>query len=92
MALDLVGVPWLVCERAVLRRHSVTTASSLAPAGHAPQGGPVWRTYYRRDPSAPSLVAIGFTPDGARVLDVRGGGASIVPRDIELWAPRARLA
>ncbi|MEP7125632.1 MAG: protein kinase [Byssovorax sp.] len=92
MALDLVGVPWLVCERAVLRRHAVTTGSSLAPGGHSPQGGPVWRTYYRRDPTAPSLVAIGFTPDGARVLDARGGGASIVPRDIELWAPRARLS
>lgn len=92
MALDLVGIPWLVCERAVLRRHAVATGTAVHPAGHSPQGGPVWRTYYRRDPGAPSLVAIGFTPDGARVLDARGGGASIVPRDVDLWASRARLA
>jgi serine/threonine protein kinase len=91
MALDLVGVPWLVCERAVLRRHAVTAGAASSHA-QAAQGGPVWRTYYRRDPAAPPLVAIGFTPDGARVLDARGGGASIVPRDIELWSPRARLA
>jgi serine/threonine protein kinase len=92
MGLDLVGIPWLVCERAVLRRHSVTTGASLSPGSPTPQSGPVWRTYYRRDPAAPPLVAIGFTPEGARVLDARGGGANIVPRDLELWASRARLS
>jgi eukaryotic-like serine/threonine-protein kinase len=92
MALDLVGIPWLVCERAVLRRHSVSAGASLSPASFPQQGGPVWRTYYRREPTAPSLVAIGFTPDGARVLDARGGGATILPRDLAMWASRARLA
>ena len=59
MALDLIGVPWLVTERAVLRRHA-------AP------GVVRWETYYRRDHGRPPLVAIGFTPEEAHVLDTRG--------------------
>jgi hypothetical protein len=78
MALDLVGVPWLVTERALLRRH-------------VDGGNALWRVYYRRDESSAPLVAVGFTPEGARVLDAQGGGATVVPRDIESWSSRALL-
>jgi hypothetical protein len=78
MALDLVGVPWLVCERMLLRRH--------VDAGNA-----IWRVYYRRPEGSAPLIAVGFTPEGARVLDAHGGGATVVPRDIESWSSRARL-
>ncbi|MEP7121791.1 MAG: protein kinase [Byssovorax sp.] len=76
MALDPVGCPWLVTEHAVLRRHSSGTA-------HA------WRVYYRRDATKPPLVGIGFTPDAARVLDARGGGAVIEPHDVDEWRSTA---
>ena len=70
MGLDLVGTPWLVTERAVLRRH--------VDAGLAS-----WRTYYRRDPDRPPLVAIGFTPDDVRVLDARGAAIHIRAREAD---------
>jgi hypothetical protein len=72
MGLDLVGNPWLVTEQAVLRREHTATSHS-------------WKAYYRRDASEPPLVGVGFTPDGVRVLDCRGGGARIEPHDIEEW-------
>ena len=72
MALDLVGIPWLVTERAVHRREAGDTSTR-------------WRTIYRRADDAPRLVGIGFTPDGARVLDELGGGARIVPSDVGEW-------
>lgn len=75
MALDLVGIPWLVTEHAVLRRHVENNEG-------------VWRAYYRRDPARPPLVAIGFTPQGASVLDARGGGVEIEPRDVAGWGGR----
>jgi serine/threonine protein kinase len=75
MALDLVGIPWLVTSHAVLRRHVVDNEG-------------VWRAYYRRDPSRPPLVAIGFTPNGARVLDARGASVEIEPHDVASWSAR----
>jgi hypothetical protein len=68
MALDLVGVPWLVTHRSVLRRH-VTGGVAR------------WLTYYRRDETRAPLVGIGFTPEGALVLDAEGNAVSICPRD-----------
>jgi len=59
MGLDLVGVPWLITERAVLRRHIETGVAS-------------WRALYRREPDRPPLVTIGFTPEEAHVVDARG--------------------
>ncbi|MEO7094261.1 MAG: protein kinase [Polyangiales bacterium] len=80
MALDLVGIPWLVSERRVLRRE--------APAGHTPlsTGGiSPWRVLHRREESSPRFVAIGFTPEGARVLDEAGGSVRIFPSDVGRW-------
>ena len=74
MGLDLVGVPWLVTPHAVLRRHDGDQ--------------PVWKLYYRRAPEDAPLVGIGFTSEGARVLDARGRGAHIVPSDLEAWSRR----
>jgi serine/threonine protein kinase len=71
--LDPVGIPWLVTERGVLRRH-VEGASAA------------WRLYYERDAAKPALAAIGFTPAGARVLDAAGGFVKLVPRDIGMWS------
>jgi hypothetical protein len=76
MGLDLVGVPWLVTERAVYRRH-------------VEGNGGVWKTYYRRNEGMPALVGIGFTPDGAAVVDARGGTFEIEPHDIDSWRRRA---
>lgn len=78
MALDLVGAPWLVCERAVLRRH-------------VDGGSAVWKVYYERSEDRPPLTGIGFTPEGARLLDAHGGGARLIPRDIALWSSRPRV-
>jgi hypothetical protein len=68
MGLDLVGVPWLVTERAVLRRHVESGAAR-------------WRAYYRRDRERPPLVAIGFMPEEAHVLDSRGGSIRLRARE-----------
>lgn len=76
MALDLVGVPWLVTTHTVLRRHV-----------HAGIVG--WVAYYRHPAERAPLVGIGFTPEGARVLDARGNGVSITPLDIESWRASA---
>ncbi len=79
LGLDPVGVPWLVTERAVLRRH---VEGGLAG----------FRTYYARPPEAPALLAIGFTPEGARVLDASGGTVHLTPRDSESWRATADTA
>jgi eukaryotic-like serine/threonine-protein kinase len=79
MALDLVGIPWLVCEHVVLRRHVDGERT-------------VWRVYYQRGEERPPLIGVGFTPEGVRVLDAQGGGAHIVPRDIELWSSQTRIS
>lgn len=60
MGLDLQGVPWLVTERAVLRRH--------LQKGAAPR----WDILHLSPPERPPFVAIGFAQDGARVLDAMG--------------------
>lgn len=73
MALDPGGVPWLLGERGLLRRH---VDSGIAR----------WVPYYRRPEGAPALVGFGFTRSGARVLDALGGGASVVPHDTANWA------
>jgi hypothetical protein len=75
MALDVVGVPWLVTERAVLRRHIEA-------------GAGVWKAYVRRPEDKPPFVGIGFTPEGARVLDARGGVVEIEPVDVGEWRAR----
>ena len=79
MALDLVGIPWLVTEHAVHRREAAETSKR-------------WRTIYQRADGAPKLIAIGFTPDGARVLDAIGGSVKILPSDIEQWRVGGRVA
>jgi hypothetical protein len=73
MGLDPVGVPWLVTTHAVLRRH-------------VEQGKARWRTYHMREPKAPPWIAIGFSGDGAQVIDSRGGATLIIPRDITFWS------
>jgi len=67
MGLDAEGVPWLVTEREVFRRHG--------------SGAPIWKKYYSHPASAPPLVALGFAERGARVMDARGGGVLIKPAD-----------
>jgi eukaryotic-like serine/threonine-protein kinase len=72
MGFDPVGLPWLVTGTRVLRRH-------------ADDKNPVWRLYYELDPNAPHFVAIAFSGDGVRVMDARGGGVRITPRDVGGW-------
>ena len=72
MGLDLVGVPWLVTERAVLRRHVESNTA-------------VWKPYYKRAEGLAPLVGVGFTPDGASVIDAYGGMVHIEPHDILSW-------
>jgi len=72
MGLDPVGLPWLVTVSSVMRRQSSPT-------------GPVWRTFYEKDAGAPALVGITFTDEGARIIDGRGGGVKLAPRDIGSW-------
>lgn len=73
MALDLVGLPWLVTQRAVYRREAIAGASSP------------WRRIHARPQAKPPLVAIGFTPEGVRVLDAEGASLRIIPADIAQW-------
>ena len=79
MGLDVVGVPWLVADHAVLRRHVEENDGS-------------WKVYYRRAEHLPALVGIGFTPDGAIVVDARGGIVEIEPQDISTWRAQAESA
>lgn len=72
LALDLVGVPWMLTAREVLRRHVDGAQAS-------------WRRLYAREPSRPALVALGFSADGVHVLDEMGGGVRLTPRDIDAW-------
>jgi serine/threonine protein kinase len=76
MSLDIVGVPWLVTSQNVLRRH-------------VESGRAIWRSYHRRKNAEPPFVGIGFTPEGARVLDARGGGVHLTPHDVEAWRARS---
>ncbi|WP_437621749.1 hypothetical protein [Sorangium sp. So ce1151] len=73
MGLDEEGVPWLVTEREVLRRHGA--------------GVPVWKRYHAQAEGAPRLVAIGFHPTGVRVVDALGGGVVLRPADFATTRP-----
>jgi hypothetical protein len=74
LGLDLVGAPWFVTPSAAFRRHS--------------EGGAVaWREYYRRA-RGPALVAIGFTPRGARLVDAVGAFVDVEPHDVDQWKAR----
>jgi hypothetical protein len=48
-------------------------------------GAPRWRVYHEHEASAPSFVALGFTPMGARLIDAKGGGVLLEPEDITAW-------
>ncbi|WP_437754939.1 serine/threonine-protein kinase [Sorangium sp. So ce1389] len=73
MGLDEDGVPWLVTEREVLRRHGA--------------GVPVWKRYHAQPEGAPRLVAIGFHPTGVRVVDALGGGVVLRPAGFATTRP-----
>ena len=75
IAADIVGLAWLVTEHSVLRREASGTAQR-------------WRTVYAREVARPKLVAIGFTPDGARVVDATGASVRLTPNDIDRWRTR----
>lgn len=72
MGLDLVGSPWLVTRRAVMRR--VEGAA-----------GPLWKVLHRQPRGRPDLVGIGFTTEGGRVIDEQCGGVLIRPWDLSTW-------
>lgn len=72
MGFDPVGLPWLVTSTRVMRRHSDDK--------HA-----VWRSYYEQESNGPPLVGLAFFGDGVRVVDARGGGVRITPRDVGGW-------
>jgi serine/threonine protein kinase len=74
MGLDVVGSPWLLTERHVLRRHVGSRTAK-------------WRLYHRRDEGQPPFVAFGFTMSGVRVVDATGGGVHLSPRDVRTWRP-----
>lgn len=72
LALAPVGIPWLLTERAILRR------SIRGSQVH-------WTQIYQRPADQASLVGIGFTPAGARALDALGGSVMLQPHDITAW-------
>lgn len=72
MGLDLVGAPWLLTSRALLRRH-------------VEGGSAKWCVYHQASDGAAPYVAFGFSPGGVRVVDARGGGVHVAPRDIRNW-------
>jgi serine/threonine protein kinase len=74
MGLDLVGTPWLLTDRHVLRRHVGSHVAS-------------WHTYYERREGDPPFIAMGFTALGVRVVDGGGGGVHLAPRDLKAWRP-----
>lgn len=72
MGFDPVGLPWLVTGTRVLRRHTDDL-------------NPVWRSYYEQESNAPPFVGLAFVHDGVRVVNARGGGVRITPRDVGGW-------
>jgi hypothetical protein len=74
MGLDLVGSPWLLTRRSVLRRHVDSRTAR-------------WRLYHQREPNEPDFIAMGFTTSGVRIVDRGGGGVHLTPRDIAGWRP-----
>jgi hypothetical protein len=75
MGLDPLGIPWLVTARAVMRRSTHGEA-------------PAWRLYHELEPGDPPLVGIGFSTNGARIVDAQGGGALLRPLDVDAWQGR----
>ncbi|MBK9266760.1 MAG: protein kinase [Polyangiaceae bacterium] len=73
MALDVVGIPWLMTKDKVLRRHGGGSAAE-------------WIVYHRRSEDKPAFVAIGFTAEGVHVLDAAGNTTLLVPHDIHSFA------
>jgi len=73
MALDMIGIPWLLTSDKVLRRHGGGTTTE-------------WVVYHERASGKPPFVAIGFTAEGAHVLDEGGNMTLLVPHDIHLFA------
>jgi serine/threonine protein kinase len=73
MNLDPLGIPWLVTERAVLRRHA-----DLRPERR-------WQVYFTQAEGKPPLIAVGFTSGGALLVDASGAEIQLVPQDIEEW-------
>ena len=76
MALDPGGVPWLLGERGLLRRH-------------VDSGVPRWVPYYSRAEGAAPIIGFGFTRSGCRLFDALGGGALVIPHDTSNWAGQA---
>jgi len=74
MGLDVVGTPWLLTERHVLRRHVGSRSAK-------------WALYHRREDGEAPFVAFGFTTSGVRVVDSGGGGVHLEPRDVRTWRP-----
>ncbi|HRI65593.1 MAG TPA: protein kinase [Polyangium sp.] len=72
MAIDLIGIPWMITNRKVIRRHGGGSSTE-------------WIVYHERKADQPPFVAIGFTCEGAQVLDARGNTTLIVPHDIHLF-------
>lgn len=72
MGFDPVGLPWLITSTRVLRRHMDDKQ-------------PIWRSYYEQEAKAPALVGMAFMGDNVRVVDARGGGVRITPRDASGW-------
>lgn len=73
MVLDMIGIPWLLTSDKVLRRHG---------GG----GSTEWVVYHERPRNKPPFVALGFTGEGAHVLDAHGDTTLLVPHDIHLFA------
>jgi eukaryotic-like serine/threonine-protein kinase len=72
LALDLVGVPWVLTATTVFRRELEA-------------GKPQFRALETRIPGRPPFVGLGFTPQGAHVLDAEGGFTHLEPSDVEHW-------
>jgi hypothetical protein len=62
----------MLTENAVHRRDGASTAHR-------------WRVVLERPRDLAPLAAIGFTPEGARVIDRDGNGVRIVPGDVDRW-------
>ena len=76
LATDPLGLPWLLTACSVWRRQA--------------DGG--WHCLYRRDPSRPALVALGFSVRGVRVVDSSGGSLDIEPRNLDGWRAAANTS
>jgi hypothetical protein len=73
LAFDPVGAPWVLTAHEVLRR----------------QEDGRWERLHRRDEELPGLVALGFSAEGALILDERGGFLRMAPPDRNGWRAAA---